>query len=475
MARGSGDPAESWTTVDGSRWKRLIALWRGVLALSWPVMVEQITRTMMRTVDVFITALFSPAAVVAIGLAELYSQFALRIGLGLGGGAIALSSQETGREGGASRDETISTALLLGVLLGIPLTLAGILLGEPMIAILGASEEVVAIGGVYIAIVLATAPARHVMLIAARSLQGTGNTRTPMYINIFANVLNVVGSLVLGLGLFGAPELRVVGVGLATALSNVTSAVLFFAVLRGPWAEASLARPRNLVIAKQLIVVGAPRTAEGFSVALARFPFNALLLVFGTEVNAGYQIGRRIYQQVTAPLARGYKVSASIVVGQALGRGEPEQARFGGWGIAALGGLTVGSIGLVLVLAAGPIVGLFTDDPTTARYSIEFVRTYGVVAVPLVVFLSIAGALQGAGETRLPFVARASGLFIFMLGFSYLAGIVLGYGPLGAYAGLALSYVWMLAIVFWSFARSDWAGRAARMMAERAEESATSD
>lgn len=469
MADGSRDAAEAWTDVDGGTWKRLWALWWSVLELSVPVMVEQISRTLMRTVDVFITALFSPAAVVAIGLAELYSQFALRIGLGLGGGAIALSSQETGREGGVSRDETIAMALLLGVLLGIPLALAGIFFGDLMIAILGASEEVVALGGIYIAIILATAPARHVMLIATSALQGTGDTRTPMYINIFANLLNVVGSLVLGLGLFGAPELRVVGVGLATATANVTSASLFFAILSGPWVEAGLERPRNPVIARQLVVVGTPKTAEGFAVALARFPFNALLLVFGTEVNAGYQIGRRIYQQVTAPLSRGYKVAASIVVGQSLGRGDPREARFGGWGIAALGVLTVGGIGVLLIVAAEPVVRLFSDDPAAVRHSVDFVRTYALAGIPLVGFLSLAGALQGAGETRLPLLARATGVFGFMLGFSYVAGISFGVGPPGAYVGLGLSYVWMAAIVFWSFARSDWAGRAARMMDERTE------
>ncbi|MFB6096114.1 MAG: MATE family efflux transporter [Haloferacaceae archaeon] len=438
--------------------------------MSWPVMAEQVTRTLMRTVDVFITASFNPAAVVAIGLAELYAQFPLRIGLGLGGGAIALSSQDTGRGTDAGRDETITQALLLGVLLGIPIAVVAVVFGEDLIAVLGASEQVVVLGGTYLAITLATAPARHVMLIGARALQGTGDTRTPMYVNIFANLLNVVGSLVLGLGLFGAPELRVIGVGLATAGANVVSAALFFAALAGPWSEAGLVRPRNPVIARQLVRVGVPRTAEGFSVALARFPFNALLLTFGTDVNAGFQIGRRIYQQITAPASRGYNVASSIVVGQALGRDDPDSARFGGWGIAALGVVTVGAVGVGLFVAAEPLVRLFTTDPGAVRHSVGFVRAYGLAAIPQVLFLSLSGSLQGAGETRLPFVARAAGVFGLMLGFSYVAGAVLGFGALAAYTGVALSYVLMALVVGWGFARSDWAARAAGMMAEREEE-----
>ncbi len=67
-----------------------------------------------------------------------------------------------------------------------------------------------------------------------------------------------------------------------------------------------------------------PRILEGLLTFVMEFPFNAILLLFGTEVNAAYQIGRRVYQQITAPLSRGYRTGASIVVGQTLGDGDPE-------------------------------------------------------------------------------------------------------------------------------------------------------
>ena len=59
-------------------------------------MAEQFFNTLMRTVDIFITGLFSPAAIAAIGIADVYAQLSMRVGHGLGGGAISLSSQDTG-------------------------------------------------------------------------------------------------------------------------------------------------------------------------------------------------------------------------------------------------------------------------------------------------------------------------------------------------------------------------------------------
>ena len=448
---------------------RLRAVWKRVFSLAWPVMAEQTFRTAMRTTDVLVTALFSPAAVVAIGLADLYGRFPLRIGLGLGGGAIALSSQDTGAGSVGSRDEAVTQAVLVGFLLGIPFVAVGLLFGEFAIGLFGASDTVVSLGATYLAVVFATAPFRHVALVAARSLQGTGDTRTPMYVNVFANSLNISGSVVLGLGLFGAPRLEILGVGLATAAANVVTATLLVAAIAGSWSEASFVRPRNLVVVRQLLQVSAPRVAEGFASELAEFPFNALLLGFpnGEAVNAGFQIGRRLYQQVTGPLSRGYNVAASVLVGQSLGEGAPDDARYDGRAVAALGVLTVGTIGLLLAVLAPWGVRLFASDPETVRYATDFARVYGLAGGVLVAFSALSGGLQGASETRIPFAARTTGMFGLFLGLSWLLGETLGFGPVGAYVGVVAAYLWMALVVAWGFERSDWAGRAAEMMAER--------
>jgi putative MATE family efflux protein len=414
---------------------RLRRVWRRVFGLAWPVMAEQTFRTAMRTTDVIVTALFSPAAVVAVGLADLYARFPLRIGLGLGSGAIALSSQDTGAGATRSRDEVVTQALAIGVLAGLPFVAVGLLLGEAAIAAFGAGPTVIRLGATYLAIVFATAPARHVALVAARALQGTGDTRTPMYVNVVANSLNIAGSAVLGLGLFGAPRLEVVGVGIATAAANVVTAGLLVAAIAGSRTAAGFVRPRDPTIARQLLRVAAPRVAEGLGSELAEFPFNALLLGFGEAANAGFQIGRRVYQQVTGPLSRGYKVAASVLVGQALGEGDPGAARYDGWAVAGLGVVTVGAIGLGLAALAGPAVRLFAADPATVGYATGFTRAYGLSAAALVSYSALSGALGGASETRIPFAARITGMFGAFLGVSWLLGRTLGYGPPGAYVG----------------------------------------
>ncbi|ESP90000.1 MATE family efflux transporter [Candidatus Halobonum tyrrellensis] len=448
---------------------RLLAAWRRTVSLSAPIAVQQTFNTLMRTVDIVVTGLFSPAAVAAVGLADLYAQVPLRLGLALGTGAIALSSQDTGRGDAVARDRAITQALLMGLLVGLPLVLVAVTVSPQLVGVLGAEPAVVEAGSAYLALVLAVAPMRIVGLVGARSLQGTGDTVTPMAVNIVANLLNIAITVGTGLGLGPLPRLGMVGVGLGTAVSRTLEAVLITAAIRSPLTDLSFARPRSLTITRQLVAVSLPNFAEGMSTSVANFPFNSLLLLFGTEVTAAYHIGRRVYQQFTGPLYRSYSTAASIVVGQALGEGDPTEARFSGVAITALSVLTLGVAGVVLFAGAEPIADLFTNDPPTLAYAVAFTRVFAVSMVFFGLFFPLAGGLRGAGDTRTPFYARFTGTFGFMLGFGYVVGVRLDYGLPGVYAGIVLSYAWWALVVVVGFRWGDWADTAAEMVAERAD------
>lgn len=446
---------------------RLAGIWRRTFSLAWPIAIQQFLNTLMRTVDVLVTGLFSPAAVAAVGLADLYSDIPRRVGSSLGTGAITLSSQDTGRGATASRDAAVSQALLLGAVAGLPFIAAGALLAHLAIAVLGAAPEVVRLGGTYLAIVFAVAPMRIVGYVGASALQGTGDTRTPMFVNGASNVINIVGTVGLGLGLAGLPRLGIVGVGLATAVARTVEAVAILAAILSDRTAVALSRPRSLTVTRQLLALGVPRFAEQMSIGLAAFPFNAILVGFGTEAVAAYHIARRVYTQLGGPLYRTYSTATSIIVGQSLGEGDPEGARSAGFAIVGLGVVTVGVLAVAMVVWASGLAAVFSTDRATVAIATDFVRTFSgvlVFAVPLFVF---AGGLRSAGDTRTPFYAQFTGQFGFTVGFSYLVGVVGGYGLPGVFAGLVLTYVWGAAVVGVAFSRGRWAETAASLMDER--------
>lgn len=430
-------------------------------------MTEQVLRTLMRTTDLLLAGFFSPAAVAAVGVADIYARLPARIGRGIGDGAIALSSQDTGSGAAVNRDQTVTQALVLGILIGVPFVVLGLFFARPAIALLGAKPAVARMGGAYLAIIFVTNPARQIAIVGARCLQGTGDTETPMYVNMVSNGLNIVISVVLALGIGPAPRLEVIGVGIATAFGNTFTAVALLVAIRSPRTLPGFARPENLTIARQIMAVSAPRIAEGLITVVVDFPFNAVLLAFGTEVNAAYQIGRRMYQQVIAPLSRGYSVAASIVVGQLLGDERAAEAYFGGWAAAALGLATVGTLGIVLFVGADEFVYVFTRNAETVSYATAFARAYAVAAPFAVVYTTLKGSLRGGSDTVTPFIAKMSGMFVFLLGISYIFGIRLEYGVLACYVAIVLDYLWRVALVGTGFYRREWIADTFGMMEER--------
>lgn len=446
---------------------RVFTIWRRVLSLSWPIVSEQAFSTLMRTTDIIVTGLFSPAAIVAVGLADRYANFLLRIGLGLGSGAIVLSSQETGREAVANRDEAVTQALLIGAIMGLPFVFAGFLLGHTAIEILGASPEVVELGGIYLAIIFIAAPFRHIGLTAAKAIQGTGDTKNPMYVNIGSNILNILSTVVLGLGIGVAPRLGVIGVGLATTLSRTVHALSLLVLIWSSRSPLSFVQPKDLTIARQILEIAIPRTATGISKTLADFPFNAILLLIGTEFNAGYQIGRRVYQQFSSPLSRAFRTTTSIIIGQEVGERDIESAVFHGKVIVVLATISAGVMGMVLWLGSDQLIRIFTQDQTTIRYGVIFIQVYAVSTVLYTISRVFSGGLEGGSDTRSPFIANLIGSFVVLVGVSYLFGIALGFGSTGIYAAVILHHLWLALYLGWLFLTQGWTSRALSMMDER--------
>ncbi|WP_203229063.1 MATE family efflux transporter [Halobellus captivus] len=447
--------------------ERARSVWRRTFDLGWPVAVQQTLNTLMRTVDILVTGFFSPVAVAAIGLADLYSRIPLRIGMGLGSGAIALSSQETGRGDDVTRDRAVTQALLIGALCGIPLVIVGLLFSRGLIGLLGAEADVAREGGRYLTIVFAAAPMRIVGFVGARALQGTGDTRTPMLINGGATGLNILLSIALGLGLAGAPRLGIVGVGIATAVGRTVEAVLVVGVFLSGRTAVSLVWPRGTLLARQLLEVSVPDIVGGLSTEVANFPFNSLVLLFGTEANAAYHIANRIYQQFTAPFFRAFRTVASVLVGQELGAGRPAEARETASVISLFSLGTLGAIGVLLFVAAEPLATLFTRDAATIGYATDFNRTFALSMAFIGLYFPFSGALKGAGDTRTPFYAGVVGSYVFLLGSSYLLAVTLGFGLTGVFAGIVLSYAARAVIVGVEILGDDWTALAARLIAER--------
>lgn len=91
---------------------RHLPIWKKAVALTAPVTIENVFRTLMRTTDVVVARTLSPAAVAGVGIGDSFSRIVNRVGGGLGDPTIALSSQDTGADATENRDKAITLSPL---------------------------------------------------------------------------------------------------------------------------------------------------------------------------------------------------------------------------------------------------------------------------------------------------------------------------------------------------------------------------
>ncbi|WP_313691994.1 MATE family efflux transporter [Halorarum halobium] len=460
-------------------------VWRRALGLGIPVTARNGVGQLMRTTDVVISAALSPAAVVGLGIADLFASLPFRAAGGVIGGAATLTSQDTGAGATGNRDEAFTQAAMLAALLTLPFAVVGVGFGAEVLRLVGADAESARRGAEYLLLVSLPMPLGAFAAVSSATLEATGDTRTPTYVSVPASAGNAAASLVFGLGLLGAPRLGIVGIGAASLVAMTARSLVLvgYTHLRGP---VDFVAPRDLTIARQLVTIAAPQSAAGLVTAVAVFPFNTLVLQFGTAANAGYQLAWRVYTQVLGPIGSGVGRGASIVVGQRLGEQAATAAEADGTAsdradgddaatsasraataLVVLGGAIALVFGGGVALAAAPIARLLAAEPAVASAAVPFVTVLGLAGVLGITNVVASASLDAGGETRIPLASRVVGMFGGYVGVSWGLYEFAGWGIEAAYVGQFVCYVLMLAVTAWGLVRTDWVGRATRLLDER--------
>jgi putative MATE family efflux protein len=412
----------------------------------------------MRTVDILMVGIAVGAAgVAALGIGDAIARLVLFTGLGLGAGAIAAVSQAKGAGDDDRADLATTHAALLALLLGVPFAVAGWFGARPAYELLGAEPEVVELGVSYLRIVLLSAPARMLALVLTKAFQGAADSRTPLLVRGSGTVLNIVLTVLLVPGLFGLPELGVDGAAWATFVGNVVSAsVLGLFLLRG-WRGLRVTPGvlRDLRPAATILKVAAPQILERNLFALGAFPLNAITLSIGTAANAGLQVGQRIMLYGLLP-ARGAATAASSIAGNRLGAGDPERADHVVRGALGLSAAIAAPVIVLLLLFAGPIAGVFVNEPEALAAATGWVRLYAVALLGRSLYGVYRGAFQASGDNRPPLLTSAVGIAVGSVGLAWLLGLQLGLGLVGVFIGVLVDPLIRVVWLWRWFERGTW-------------------
>ncbi len=435
-------------------------LGRAILALAVPMVLEMVMESVFAVTDVFFVSRLGADAVATVGLTEslLASVYAIAIGLSIG--ATAMVARRTGEHDRDGAARAAVQAALLGTIVAAVLGVAGARAGPSLLAAMGGSGGVLA-NSAYARVMLGGNASILLLFLVNAIFRGAGDAAIAMRVLWLANLINILlgPCLIFGLGPF--PRLGVVGAAVATTIGRGTGVLYAFRRLLSRGQRIDI-RARHLRVEPALIArlvrLSASGTLQVFVGTASWVGLVRILSSFGSDALAGYTIAMRIVTFALLP-SWGLGNAAATLVGQSLGAHKPERAERAVWRTSLYNLCFLGGMGLLLILSARVIVGVFTTDPAVAPYATDALRIvasgFGFYAYGMVVTQSF----NGAGDTWTPTMLNVFVFWLAEIPLAYLLAGPLGFGPRGVFFAITVAFSALAVASIVLFRRGRWKGK----------------
>ncbi|MBI2903121.1 MAG: MATE family efflux transporter [Candidatus Methylomirabilis oxyfera] len=426
-----------------------------LVRLALPIAGSNLLQRGVGIVDTLMVGRLGAAELAAVGLSQLLIFFLMALVYGLGIGCTVAVAYHTGAGDHDERARAIRASLLLGLWASVGLTVLGLWVSEPTARFLGALGSVLSLTVDYLVIIWTFFVFKVMLHMAACVFYGVGDSRTPLAVIIFVNIIHVGVAFPLIFGWAGAPRMGVPGAAIAAVASEAFGAVLLVVMAfrrgwlswRGRWGDPTEVR--------RIIAIGSPAMGERLITHGMQLIYAKLVIGFGVAAYAAHQVGLNIEALSFLP-ALGFAQAATTLVGQRLGAGQGLAARRSGIHAAWLAVAVMAAFGVSYLLFPSQWVALFTSDQEVAGYGRTLMWIMALLQPPLALALALKGALRGAGETRVVLYAAILGGWVVRIPLAYLFGVQLGLGLVAVWLTMWLDWWVRAAVVLLRYRHLPW-------------------
>jgi len=384
-------------------------VYRPLLRLAWPVLGEQALAMAVGFSDTILTGHFlgeshlAAVNLMAYMLWLLYGLFSV-----VAIGTSALVARYVGARRFTMAERFLHQSLVIGLLISVPGAVAALALGPEIVALLKLRGESAAAAVRYWNIIAPTTPCIMVSAIGIASLRGAGAMIYGLCIMTVVNIVNIIVSWACCLGWGPFPRWGWDGIAFGTACGYFVGAVATLAILGsgmiGLHLHWRMLRPSGHLIYR-LLRVGIPGGLDSFALILCQLWFVSVVNTLGDRAAAAHGVALRIESLAFLP-GTAFQVAAATMAGQYLGAKQPAKATRSVLVACLLGGLVMGSGGVVFFVGAFPLASLIlgAHQRDIAYLAAPLLRTIAMGIPPLALVMILTGALRGAGDTRWPLV-----------------------------------------------------------------------
>ena len=381
-------------------------LWRTVASLAIPSVASMLLMTLFFSADAYwVGTRIGPRGLAAVSTSAFWVWQIVSVAELVSVGLTAVAARRHGERQTGEAARVVGDALLLALALGVAVAALGLLLLDWMFAVMHTPPEVTAEGRNYLGTYLAGSPLIFGFFAVDAAFRAAGDTRTPFLLLLGSVAVALALDPVLVLGLGPAPELGITGAAVATIAPRGAVFVLGLALLARR-SMIRLGRPRAAPVLR-IVRIGLPTALTGIVFSNIYVLLTRTTTRFGTPALAALGVGHRV-ESWAYMIGVGFGAAAAAIVGQNLGARDVKRAERAGW-LATGFATVVSAVGALLeYMFAEEFAGFFTNDPAVIAEGAFYLRIVAVSTLFIGAELVLEGSLGGAGATLPPMLTSTA-------------------------------------------------------------------
>ncbi len=412
-----------------------------IVLLSIPMILEMSMEALFAVVDVFFVSKLGVNAVAVVGLTESMLTIVYSLGWGLAMGATALVARRVGEQDKAGAAVAAAQSIYIAMLVSLLISITGILYSDDLLALMGASVDVIEQGKGFTKIMLGGNFVIMFLFLINGIFRGAGDAALAMRSLWLANIVNIILDPLFIFGIGPFPDLGVEGAAVATTIGRGCGvAYQLYQLFKGRGVihiHSDNWQFRKDVIRK-LITVSSGSTGQ-FIIQSASWIFLMRIIShFGSEALAGYTIAIRVIVFTILP-AWGMANAAATMVGQNLGALQLERAEKSVWRTGQFNMVFMGIVMIVFLLFANSIVSFFTNEQQVLIYATECLRIVSLGYIFFAFGMIIVQSFNGAGDTRTPTILNLFIFWLLQIPLAWILAMQFKMGPEGVYWAVVIS------------------------------------
>ena len=391
-----------------------------ILIFALPLAASMMLQQLFNSADVAVVGRFdSPQAMAAVGSNGAAINLMVNLFVGLSIGANVVVARCIGRNETDKIHDAVHTSIMLALISGVLLLIWGVAIAKPILTLMNTPEDIIDLAVVYFRVYFLGMPFIMLYNFGSAVLRSKGDSKRPLWSLGIGGVINVILNLIFVVGL----KLSVVGVALATVISNAVSSFIIMYYLMNE-EEPFAFKWRDLMMGReyftQILKIGLPAGLQGSLFSISNITIQTAINSLGSYASAGSAAALN-FDFLTYYVVAAFTQAAVTFTSQNFGAGDYARCKRV-FSLTMLSGVIfTGIVCLGCAVWDTEILSLYTVNPEVLKYA-EIRMIHAVAFLWMCNIYEVSGGcLRGMGRSMLPTVIILLGCCVLRIVWVYTA------------------------------------------------------